>query len=66
MTTRELLTRFILRGHEDDKTRRARCSFCGRPHDQVNKLVAGPSVYICDQCVENAARIIAASEEPRN
>lgn len=28
------------------------CSFCGRPASQVNKLIAGPSAYICDECVE--------------
>jgi hypothetical protein len=28
-----------------------RCSFCGRPHTEMGKLVAGPGVYICDECV---------------
>lgn len=28
------------------------CSFCGKTQDEVRKLVAGPSVYICDECVE--------------
>jgi len=28
------------------------CSFCGRPASQVGKLIAGPSAYICDECVE--------------
>jgi len=28
------------------------CSFCGRPGSQVNKLIAGPNAYICDECVE--------------
>lgn len=28
-----------------------RCSFCGRSQLQVNKLIAGPGVYVCDQCV---------------
>ena len=27
------------------------CSFCGRSQDEVNQLIAGPSVYICDACV---------------
>ena len=27
------------------------CSFCGKPHTQVAKLVAGPGVYICDECI---------------
>ena len=29
-----------------------RCSFCGRTQDQVRKLVMGPGVFICDECVE--------------
>ena len=29
-----------------------RCSFCGKPQDAVAKLIAGPGVYICDECVE--------------
>jgi hypothetical protein len=28
------------------------CSFCGKGQDQVRKLIAGPSVYICDECVD--------------
>jgi ATP-dependent Clp protease ATP-binding subunit ClpX len=36
--------------HDDDKV--FRCSFCGRSQGQVKKLVAGPGVYICDECIE--------------
>lgn len=35
-----------------------RCSFCGRTGDEVRKLVAGPNVYICDECVEVCQHII--------
>ena len=28
-----------------------KCSFCGKPLEQVYKLIAGPDVYICDECV---------------
>jgi ATP-dependent Clp protease ATP-binding subunit ClpX len=42
-----------------------KCSFCGRPDAEVAKLVAGPRVYICDRCVETAARIMAAADSPR-
>jgi hypothetical protein len=38
-----------------------RCSFCGKPHTEVNKLVAGPGVYICDGCVNLCVDIIAQS-----
>jgi ATP-dependent Clp protease ATP-binding subunit ClpX len=35
----------------DDK-RQLRCSFCGKPQEQVRKLIAGPNVYICNECIE--------------
>ena len=35
------------------------CSFCGKSQDEVQKLVAGPSVYICDECIQIASEIIA-------
>ena len=35
-----------------------RCSFCGRPQSQVKRLIAGPDVYICNECVELCQDII--------
>ena len=35
-----------------------KCSFCGKTQDQVRKLVAGPGVYICDECIELCNEII--------
>ena len=35
-----------------------KCSFCGKSQHEVRKLVAGPSVYICDECVELCRDII--------
>jgi len=35
------------------------CSFCGKSHEEVRKLVAGPSVFICDECVQIANDIMA-------
>ncbi|MFF4249367.1 ClpX C4-type zinc finger protein [Streptomyces sp. NPDC001822] len=35
------------------------CSFCGKPSSEVGKLVSGPGVYICDECVTLAERIVA-------
>lgn len=29
-----------------------KCSFCGKSQKQVKKLIAGPGVYICDECIE--------------
>lgn len=41
-----------------------RCSFCSRTEDQVNKLIAGPDVYICDKCVDLCKRLLT-SRPPR-
>jgi ATP-dependent Clp protease ATP-binding subunit ClpX len=35
------------------------CSFCGKSQDEVKKLIAGPSVYICDECIQLCTEIIA-------
>ena len=35
-----------------DERDRLKCSFCGKTQEQVRKLVAGPGVYICDECIE--------------
>ena len=45
--------------------RKLRCSFCKRNEHQVEKLVAGPRVYICDRCVAAASRIMQAADTPR-
>ena len=36
----------------NDKNNEIRCSFCGKTQDEVTRLVEGPGVYICDQCIE--------------
>ena len=41
--------------HDDS---RLKCSFCGKTQDQVKKLIAGPEVYICDDCVELCNEIL--------
>jgi hypothetical protein len=40
----------------------ASCSFCGKPNYKVTRIVAGPGVYICNECVELSATIIAATD----
>ncbi|NMA49976.1 MAG: hypothetical protein GX947_09495 [Tissierellia bacterium] len=35
-----------------------RCSFCGKPQEQVKRLIAGPNVYICNECIELCQEII--------
>jgi len=42
-----------------------RCSFCGKRRDQVRKLIAGPNVYICVECVELCNEIISEDSDER-
>lgn len=43
----------------DDSNDDLLCSFCGKSQDEVKKLIAGPSVYICDECIQLCNEIIA-------
>lgn len=43
----------------DDSNGDLLCSFCGKSQDEVKKLIAGPSVYICDECIQLCNEIIA-------
>ena len=45
---------------------RLKCSFCGKTQDQVRKLIAGPGVYICEQCVDLCNEIIDDELESGN
>ena len=42
-----------------DDNKKLKCSFCGKTQDQVKRLVAGPNVYICDECIELCNEIIS-------
>lgn len=44
---------------KDRDDNKLRCSFCGKGQDEVRKLIAGPTVYICDECVDLCNEIIA-------
>lgn len=49
----------------NDKTRHTLvCSFCNRSQEEVRKLIAGPSVYICDECIDLCNDIIAEEVDP--
>jgi ClpX C4-type zinc finger protein len=37
------------------------CSFCGRSHEECDRLIAGPGVFICDRCVAQATRLSASA-----
>ena len=41
-----------------------RCSFCGKRQEQVNRIIAGPNVYICNECVDLCASILADEMHP--
>jgi len=41
-----------------EEKKQLKCSFCGKTQDQVRRLVAGPGVYICDECIELCQEII--------
>jgi len=45
----------VSKGYEKSQLK---CSFCGKPQDKVRRLVAGPGVYICEECIELCAEII--------
>ena len=42
----------------DEKSTQLKCSFCGKSQEQVKKLIAGPGVFICDECIELCNEII--------
>ncbi len=48
------------------KKNRIHCSFCGRSSSQVNSMVAGPDVYICDYCINDAAGIVKSDLAKKN
>jgi ATP-dependent Clp protease ATP-binding subunit ClpX len=41
-----------------EEKKQLKCSFCGKTQEQVKRLVAGPGVYICDECIELCSEII--------
>jgi len=44
--------------YNNDENTNISCSFCGKSQDQVNKIIAGPGVYICDECINLSKEII--------
>ena len=43
---------------DDGREKTVRCSFCGKSQDEVDKLIAGPGVCICDECIELCMEIV--------
>jgi ATP-dependent Clp protease ATP-binding subunit ClpX len=52
-----------MRRDEKGKGTVLHCSFCGKSQDEVRKLIAGPTVYICDECIGLCNEIIAEESE---
>lgn len=50
--------------NEDKKS--IRCSFCGKTEEEVQQLISGPGVYICNECVDLCNGILDGAYEPRN
>lgn len=47
----------------DTREPECKCSFCGKNQDDVEKLIAGPDVYICDECIELCNEIVDEEDE---
>ena len=46
-----------------EPTTRLRCSFCGKSQNEVKKLIAGPTVYICNECIDICNEIITDDQQ---
>ena len=55
---KQLKTTGQLKMANKDSSQALKCSFCGKSQKQVIKLIAGPGVYICDECIELCVEII--------
>lgn len=49
-----------------EEKKQLKCSFCGKNQDQVKRLIAGPGVYICDECIDLCSEIIEDEFEETN
>jgi hypothetical protein len=62
----------ISRSHTEERTasytkpEEIRCSFCGKEREDVVKMVSGPDVHICNECVEICNEIVSDSLMPEN
>ena len=52
-------------GKGDDSGKLLYCSFCGKSQHEVTQLIAAPTVFICDECVELCASIVEKSAKER-
>ena len=52
-------------GRDESTSHVARCSFCGKSESMVNKLIEGPGVFICDDCISLCYDLISADSAPK-
>lgn len=55
----------MFRSNRPGKSGSLRCSFCGKSQDRVRKLVAGPGVFICDQCIHLCNEVLQSDAQAR-
>ena len=48
----------------DERNKSVRCSFCGKHQEQVNRIIAGPGAYICNECVHLCMSILDDTYDP--
>ena len=59
----EFVEHWIKRVHDDGDSPQPRCSFCEKTSQEVNKLIAGPTTYICDECINFCQEILAQESD---
>jgi ATP-dependent protease Clp ATPase subunit len=50
---------------DKERDNNLKCSFCGKKEDDIDMLIAGPSVYICNECIDICNNIITHEKEQR-
>ena len=48
---------------KNDERRTVHCSFCGKSQDKVERIIAGPNVYICNECIGLCNEILEDSDD---
>ena len=59
MSREAIMLSFVKKKAADRAEKHLGCSFCGKSKDKVDKLISGPNVYICNECVTLCNKILA-------
>ena len=54
----------MIKSTDEGLKRTVYCSFCGKGSDEIRKLIAGPTVFICNECVQMCIDVIAEGDAP--